>query len=55
LAHIYHCAAAAAESAAERKETQYSEISKTHLFFPLAFETMGPLNRAGQEFISELQ
>jgi hypothetical protein len=47
-------AASAAESAAQRKETKYAEISKTHLFFPLAFETMGPINRAGQEFISEL-
>jgi hypothetical protein len=47
-------AASAAESAAQRKETKYAEISKTHLFLPLAFEPMGPINLAGQEFISEL-
>ncbi len=47
-------AASAAESAAQRKETKYSEISKSHLFFPLAFETMGPINQSGQDFLSEL-
>jgi hypothetical protein len=46
--------ASVAELAAQRKETKCAEISKTHLFFPLVFETMGPINRAGQEFISEL-
>jgi hypothetical protein len=45
---------AAAETAAQRKETKYAEISKTYLFFPLAFETMGPINCAGQEFILDL-
>jgi hypothetical protein len=25
-----------------------------HLFFPIAFEVMGPINQAGQDFISEL-
>jgi hypothetical protein len=35
----------AAEVAAQRKLTKYAEISKTHLFFPLAFETMDPINQ----------
>jgi hypothetical protein len=47
-------ASAAAEAAAQRKLTKYAEISKTHLFFPLAFETMGPINRAGHEFVCNL-
>ena len=47
-------AASAAESAAQRKEAKYSEIAKSHLFFPLAFETMGPINQIGQDFLSEL-
>ncbi|HSN23902.1 MAG TPA: reverse transcriptase domain-containing protein, partial [Methylomicrobium sp.] len=47
-------AAAAAENAAQRKEIKYAEIMKTHLFYPLAFETLGPINRAGHEFLSEL-
>jgi hypothetical protein len=47
-------AAVAAETAAQRKETKYAEISKTYLFFPLAFETVGPINCAGQEFILDL-
>jgi len=37
-------AAAAAETAAQRKEIKYDEIAQTHLFYPLAFETMGPIS-----------
>lgn len=48
------CAASAAEAAAQRKDTKYADISRTHLFFPLALETMGPINQAGQEFVSDL-
>jgi len=48
------CAASAAEAAATRKDDKYAEISRVHLFFPLAFETMGPINQVGQDFISEL-
>ena len=47
-------AASAAEAAAQRKEDKYAELSKTHHFFPLAFETMGPINRDGLHFISDL-
>jgi hypothetical protein len=47
-------AASAAEAAAQRKEDKYSQIAQVHLFYPLAFETMGPINSAGQEFLSDL-
>jgi len=33
-------AAPAAEAAAQRKEMKYAEIAQTHLFYPLAFETI---------------
>jgi hypothetical protein len=46
-------ASSAAETAAQCKQTKYTESSKSHLLFPLAFETMGPINRAGREFISK--
>jgi len=46
--------AAAAEAAAQRNEIKYAEIAQTHLFYPLAFETMGPINVVGLEFISDL-
>jgi len=47
-------AAAAAEAAAQREEIKYAEIAQTHLFYPLSFETMGPINVVGLEFISDL-
>jgi hypothetical protein len=48
------CAASAAEAAAQRKESKYAEIANCHLFYPLAFETMGPINSLGLEFIRDL-
>lgn len=47
-------AASAAEAAAQRKASKYADIARTHLFFPLAFETMGPMNVTGQDFLSEI-
>jgi len=44
-------AAPAAEAAAQRKEIKYAEIAQTHLFYRLSFETMGPINVVGLEFI----
>jgi len=47
------CAAAAAEAAAKRKKDVYStEIACNYHFFPLAFETLGPVNQVGTDFIS---
>jgi len=48
------CAAAAAEAAAVRKMKKYTDLARHHLFYPLAFETMGPINSAGLDFISDL-
>jgi hypothetical protein len=48
------CAGSAAEAAATRKEEKYTAISANYHFFPLAFETFGPINQAGCEFLSSL-
>jgi len=47
-------AASAVEAAATRKNDKYIDISRVHLFYPIAFEIMGPINQVGQDFISEL-
>ena len=47
-------AGSAAEAAASRKEEKYAAISSNYLFFPLAFETFGPINQAGCDFLSSL-
>jgi len=46
--------AAVAEAAAQRKIDKYVEIARTHLFVPIAFETLGPINQAGTDFLSAL-
>ena len=43
LASTSMTAAAAAQLAATRKETKYVNLSTTHDFVPLAFESMGPI------------
>jgi len=53
VAHSYlsissACAALAAEAAAKRKKEKYIEIACNHHFFPIAFETFGPINRNGK-------
>jgi len=45
---------AAAERASTRNTEKYSELSSTHLFTPLALETLGPINCEGLSFLSEL-
>jgi len=45
-------AGSAAEAATSRKEEKYSEIAVQYNFFPLAFETFGPINQASCKFIS---
>ena len=47
-------AGAAAEAAATRKQAKYQELSNTHVFIPLALETLGPINNTGMDFISDL-
>jgi hypothetical protein len=43
-----------AEPAAVQNKQKYIKITKAYLFSPFAFETMGSINGADHEFISEL-
>ena len=47
-------AGGAAENAATRKEDKYADLQQTYTFIPLAFETLGPINVKGVEFLQEL-
>jgi hypothetical protein len=47
-------AGAAAERAAALKATKYASIGPTHVFVPVAIETLGPWNPEGLDFIQEL-
>ena len=44
----------AAQAAAESKVSKYAGLSASHLFVPIAIETLGPINEAGHSFLSEL-
>ena len=54
LADSSQTPASAAERAASLKIQKYSEIIKTHLFCAVAVETMGPINKDGTDFLSEI-
>ena len=47
-------AGAVAETAALRKSAKYASIATTHLFVPIAVETMGPISVAAMNFLTEL-
>ena len=47
-------AGSAAELAASRKEEKYVEMTTTHTFVPLAFETLGPICSKALVFLREL-
>src|SRR6218665_1606958 len=47
-------AGSAAEQAAVRKTAKYALLPATHVFVPIAFETLGPVNAEGAEFLSKL-
>jgi hypothetical protein len=47
-------AGAAAEGAADRKELKYQPLAHTHTFTPIAFETLGPINSKGKDFLNDL-
>ena len=47
-------AGSAAEAAATRKEAKYLQIVGSHIFVPVAVETMGPINCKGSAFLTEL-
>ena len=46
---------AAAETAADRKTSKYATLSQSYLFVPVAVETMGAINRAGMNFLGDLE
>ena len=50
LASTSMTAAAAAQLAATRKETKYVDLSTTHHFVPLAFESLGPIGSKATSF-----
>src|SRR6218665_1120309 len=47
-------AGSAAEQAAVRKTAKYALLPATHVFVPIAVETLGPVNADNAEFLSEL-
>ena len=44
----------AAQAAAEKKVSKYAGLPASHLFVPIAIETLGPINEAGHSFMAEL-
>jgi hypothetical protein len=44
----------AAEIAAARKELKYTELASSHIFIPLAFETLGPIGSKASLFLRQL-
>lgn len=47
-------AGSVAEAAANRKELKYQSLVSSHSFIPLAFETFGPINSKGLDFLNQL-
>jgi hypothetical protein len=45
---------AAAEMAATKKTEKYADLQATHIFQPIALETLGPINTSAVEFLCEL-
>jgi len=45
---------AAAEFAASRKTAKYVSLAASHLFFPTAVETQGPLNEEARQLLCDL-
>jgi hypothetical protein len=48
------CAGAAAASSEALKIAKYSDITSTHSFIPLAFETLGAWGDAARAFVAKL-
>jgi len=44
----------AGEHAVARKSLKYSSLPSSHIFQPLALQTLGPINSAGISFLTEL-
>ena len=47
-------AGAVAEAAASRKTAKYASIASTHIFVPIAVETMGPVCAEAESFLTDL-
>ena len=47
-------AGGAAEKAAARKHAKYSDLQRRYTFVPFAVGTLGPINREGLAFMSEI-
>jgi len=47
-------AASAATAASERKSAKYSSLLSSHIFCPVAIETLGPLVNEAQHFLTEI-
>ena len=54
LASASKTAESVTEVAASRKDNKYSVNAQSHVFVPLATETLGPINFKGLKFLSEL-
>ena len=44
----------AAKAAAVRKTAKYSALSASHIFIPVAVETLGQINEAGDSFLAQV-
>jgi len=44
----------ASSAASERKSAKYSNVAASHMFYPVAVETLGVLAEEAHEFISEI-
>ena len=54
LAAASQTAGSAAELVAARKEHKYSYLANTHIFEPIAFETLGPMNSTAAILLCDL-
>ena len=52
--HTANSARSAAEIAVSRKEDKYRELDSNYLFFPLAFESLGPIAAKSVAFLKEI-
>ena len=54
IAETSSLAGAAAVKAEAAKVAKYTDLSRTHIFVPLAFETMGSWGQQCMDFVKEL-
>ena len=54
LATTSRSAGGAAESASERKEAKYQDLTRAYIFTPIALETLGPVSSKATAFLADL-